>query len=179
MAHAPGFVGERQSYHSVALPAARRAFASKKAVRHRNRRKKELVSCDTSSFTKSGRVRRDAMLDPGDEGREVGAADRPGSGGAEREDRGAAMADPGRMEQAVEVLHALEAGLIVMRLVALRHLAIIVEDAARIDELVVAADEGQELSAMRLESVERTEGIGKVGDVARAVLRHLRIGEAR
>src|SRR6185312_6430341 len=121
---------------------------------------------------------RNAMLDPVDQGLEVGAAYWPGSDGAEGEDGSATMAHAGRMEQAVEVLHALEAGLVVTRLVAPGHLAIVVEDAARIDELIVAADEGEELSAMRFEGVERGEGIGNVGDIARAVLRDLRIREA-
>ena len=44
---------------------------------------------------------------------EVGAVLRPRSHRAEREDGSAAMADAGRMEQAIEALHALEPGLIV------------------------------------------------------------------
>src|ERR1700726_3549734 len=106
------------------------------------------------------------MLDPIDQRAERNDRDRP--------DATAAMADAGRAEQAIEALQLLEVRLVAVA-VARRHLAIIVDDAARIDQLIVAADESEQLAAMLLELVERSEGIGDVGDVARAVLRHLRV----
>src|SRR5207245_4609831 len=43
------------------------------------------------------------------------------------------------------------------------------------DELVVAADEREQLAAVAPEHIEVAEGISHVSNVARAVLRHLRI----
>jgi hypothetical protein len=123
-------------------------------------------------------VRRDAFLDPIDECREVGAVLRPGSRGAQAEDRRAAVADAGRVEQAVEALHALEACSIVPSLVALRNLPVVVEHAARIDELVVRTDERDHLSAACLEGVERAERVGHIGDVSGTGLRHIRVRKA-
>src|SRR5689334_21204798 len=83
----------------------------------------------------------DPVLDPIDQGREIGTALRPrpdiawAAEGTERPGRNAAMADRRRVEQAIEALHAFKAGIVVMLAVAGRHLAIEVEDAAGIDEL--------------------------------------------
>src|SRR5690348_8120399 len=105
-------------------------------------------------------LRRDPLLDPVDERGEIGAAlwPRPDiARAAERAERAggnAAMPDGRCVEQAIEALHAFEARLVVMLAVARRHLAIVVEDAPRVDELIVAADEGHQLAAMPLELVE-------------------------
>src|SRR5437868_12699917 len=92
-------------------------------------------------------VRRNALLNPVDEGSEVSAVPRPGPRGAKAEDRRAAVADAGRMEQAIEALHARKTVSVVVPLVALRHLSIVVENAARIDEVIVRAEESHHLSA--------------------------------
>src|SRR2546426_2781566 len=54
-------------------------------------------------------------------------------------------------------------------------LPILVDHAARHDELVVAADEREQLAAVAPEHIEVAEGISHVSNVARAVLRHRRI----
>src|SRR5204862_5199282 len=54
-------------------------------------------------------------------------------------------------------------------------LPIVIDDAARIDELIVRPHPGEQLAAVGLEAVERLERIGHVRNVARAILRHLRI----
>ena len=87
----------------------------------------------------------------------------------------AAVADAGRMEQAIEALHARKTVSVVVPLVALRHLSIVVENAARIDELIVRAEESHHLSAACSEGVKRAERVGNVGDVARAGFRHFRV----
>src|SRR5439155_13533466 len=53
--------------------------------------------------------------------------------------------------------------------------SVVVDHAARHDELVVAADEREQLAAVAPEHIEVAEGISHVSNVARAVLRHLRI----
>src|SRR4051794_14767959 len=87
------------------------------------------------------------------------------------------MADTGRMEQAIEALHAFEAGSIVPPLITLSHPPIVIEHAARVDELVVGADKCQQFSAARPEVVERAERVCHVGDVAGPGFSHLRVRE--
>src|SRR5205085_7002163 len=79
-------------------------------------------------------VRGDTILNPIDQRIEISTVARPGPRGAKAEDRRATMADTRRMEQAIEALHTLEAASIVPRLVTFRHLPVVVEDAAWIDE---------------------------------------------
>src|SRR6185437_3469497 len=85
-----------------------------------------------------------------------------------------AMADPGSTEEAIEALQVRKIGIVAVA-IALGHGAVIVDHATRIDELIVRADEREELPAMSLESVQRREGIGHIGDVARAILCDLRV----
>ena len=75
----------------------------------------------------------------------------------------------GRAEQAIELLHVLEVRLRCPAIV--RPLPVVVDHASRHDELVVAANQRQQLAAALLELLEIAEGIGDVRDVARAVLR--------
>jgi len=81
--------------------------------------------------------------------------------------------DPGRAEQAIEPLHVVEVAR--PAAVALGHRAVVVEHAARIDQLIVAADEREQLAPRAAERVEVAERVGRVGDVARSVLRDLRV----
>lgn len=50
--------------------------------------------------------------------------------------------------------------------VANGHRAIVVDDAARIDELVICTDEREQLPAMSLEDIKRCERIRCIGNVA-------------
>src|SRR5262249_7559458 len=74
--------------------------------------------------------------------------------------------------QPVEGLQISKIGLATLA-VARRHLSIIVDHAARVDELIVAADEGKQLTAVLLKLVERPERVSYIGDVLRAVLSDL------
>src|SRR6185437_4844707 len=84
------------------------------------------------------------------------------------------MADAWGAEQAIEVLQAGEVRIVGVA-VAPGHRAVVVDHAARIDELIVRADEGEELATVGLECVQRRKRIGHVGDIAGAILGYLRI----
>src|SRR5262245_47818609 len=84
------------------------------------------------------------------------------------------MADPGSSEQPIERLQLFEVGFVVPA-VPRRHLAVVLDHAARIDELIIAANERKQLATVRLERIQRSEGVSHVGDVARAILRDLRV----
>src|SRR5436190_24063462 len=84
--------------------------------------------------------------------------------------------DTRRAGQSIELLQAFEVGPFPRSLAEARgHLSVVVDHATRHDELVVAADEREQLAAVAPEHIEVAEGISHVSNVARAVLRHLRI----
>ena len=59
--------------------------------------------------------------------------------------------------------------------IAFGHLPIIIQDATGIDELIVGADKGHYLPAMRFKRIKIAEGVRYVSYVARTGLRHVRI----
>src|SRR5262249_46547678 len=85
-----------------------------------------------------------------------------------------AMGNSGCTKQAIEILNVLE-----MRHVAgavtRGHLAIVVDNATGVYELIIAAHPGDHLAAVGFESVKWSERVGHVRDVARTVLRDLGI----
>jgi hypothetical protein len=85
----------------------------------------------------------------------------------------------GAAEQAVELLHAAEVAIVARAAVALRHLPVVVQHPLRHDQLVVHADEGEQLAAAGAEGVQVAEGVGHVGDVARTLLRYVGVGVRR
>ena len=103
------------------------------------------------------RFRRDAVLDPINERAEQVLRLRPAAA--------AAVADARSAEQPIKALQGLEvrlAGFAVPR----RHLPVVVDHAARIDELIVGADVREQLAAVLLEGIERPEGVRHIGDIS-------------
>src|SRR5262245_19086868 len=85
----------------------------------------------------------------------------------------ATVTHPRRPEEAIEALQVGKVRLPAAAIVR-RHLPVVVDDTARKDELIVAADPCQQLAAVRLELVKWAERIGDVRNVLGAILRHLR-----
>src|SRR5262245_56894933 len=86
-----------------------------------------------------------------------------------------AMPDARRTEQSIELLQLVEVGLSIFVAVAGCHLAVVVDDSPRHDELIVATHESEEFSALAPEGVQVTESVGHVRNVPGAVLRDLGI----
>src|SRR5262249_24438997 len=81
----------------------------------------------------------------------------------------AAVPDTRRAKQPIEALQVLEVRLVVIA-VPRSHLAVVLDDATRIDKLVIATDERQQFASACPKNIQRSEGVRNVGDVARAIL---------
>src|SRR5215469_5001912 len=77
----------------------------------------------------------------------------------------AAMSNPGSPEQTVEVLKIHEVRFMV-RAVTRRHLAVVVDYAAREDQMIVGAHPGDHFAAVRLEPVQWSERVRHIGNVS-------------
>ena len=76
-----------------------------------------------------------------------------------------AVRDSGGAKQPIELLESIEVWLVVPA-IARRHHAVVVDHAARIDELIVCADVCEQLAAVLLEGIERPEGVRHIGDIS-------------
>src|ERR1041384_6700997 len=112
------------------------------------------------------RLRRYLVFDPIDQGTEGVHRARPCATSA--------MSHAGCAEQPVEVLQVGEIRLPAATVLR-RHLPVVVDHPAWKDQLIIAANPGQQLAAVRLELIERRERVGDVRYVLRAVLRDLRV----
>ena len=84
------------------------------------------------------------------------------------------MAYARRAEQAIETLQVGKVRLPAAPILG-RHLPIIVDDPAWKDQLIIAANPGEHLAAVRLELIEGRERVGDVRYVLRTILGDLRV----
>ena len=94
-------------------------------------------------------LRRHALLDPFDKSAKRIGRNRTGAAGGPEVDT--AVSDTGRAEQTIKALQIAEIRL-TEPAIACRHLAVIVNHATRVDELVISAHKGEQLAAMLLNS---------------------------